>query len=312
MSKTQKLFDLVAYVNMKRRFTANDVANEFGISVRTAHRYLSELDSIGVPLYTEPGRNGGYRVLSVRMLPPIIFNEDEALAIFFAFQSLQYYKSLPFEVDITSATRKLFLGLPQDVKPQVENLKSILSFGHRKRELETPLLKKLIQKATQKKVIRIQYQLENHMIERVIYPIGIYSNDGIWYLPAHDYEKQGIRLFRADRVIAIEDVEGNFEVVTESLADILCSYKVKEPVHLYVELSDRGVHLCRDNPLFETNMQYNTDHPGGYVDTTIAKSDIEFVGQYFMGLGKDAKVIEPPEMKEYICSFAQNLLGQYK
>lgn len=152
MSKSQKLFDLIAYVNMKRSFTANDVAKEFGISVRTAHRYLLELDTMGIPLYTEPGRNGGYRVLSNRMLPPLIFSEDEALAIFFAFQSLQYYKSLPFEVNIASVSRKLFLGLPADAKPQIENLKSTLAFWRRKREIETPQLKRLIQKAVQKKL----------------------------------------------------------------------------------------------------------------------------------------------------------------
>lgn len=149
MGKAQKLFDLIAYVNTKRQFTASEVARDFDISVRTAHRYLLELDGMGVPLYTEPGKNGGYRLLSGRMLPPIIFNEDEALAIFFAFQSLQYYKSLPFEVNITSASRKLFLGLPQDVKPQVENLESSLVFWHRKRECETPLLKDLLQKSIQ-------------------------------------------------------------------------------------------------------------------------------------------------------------------
>ncbi|CUX45486.1 HTH domain-containing protein [Clostridium sp. C105KSO13] len=136
MSKTEKLFDLINYVNTKRKFTANDVAEEFGISLRTAHRYLLELDHMGVPLYTEQGRNGGYRTLQGRMLPPIIFNEDEALAIFFAFQSLQFYKSLPFEVDIKSASRKLFLGLPGDVRPQVENLKSVLAFWNRERDIE--------------------------------------------------------------------------------------------------------------------------------------------------------------------------------
>lgn len=85
MSKLQKLFDIIAYVNTKKYFTARDIADNFNVSIRTAHRYLSELDTMGVPLYTETGRNGGYRVLSGRTLPPIIFTEDEALAIFLLF-----------------------------------------------------------------------------------------------------------------------------------------------------------------------------------------------------------------------------------
>lgn len=312
MSKAQKLFDLIAYVNTKRQFTASDVARDFNISIRTAHRYLLELDGMGIPLYTEPGKNGGYRLLSGRMLTPIIFNEDEALAIFFAFQSLQYYKSLPFEVNITSASRKLLLGLPQDIKPQVENLTSNLVFWHRKRECATPLLKDLLQKSMQKTVIKIKYQSEKEVTERIVYPIGIYSNDGIWYFPAYDYQKQEIRLFRADRVCDIEDIEGDFETVSTTLTDILYNYKIDNPVHLYVELSRKGIVRCRDNPYFETNIQYNTGGIGGYIDTIIDRSDLEFTAQFFMNLGEDAKIIEPAEMREYILSFAKKLLEYYK
>lgn len=311
MSKAQKLFDLIAYVNTKRQFTASEVARDFNISVRTAHRYLAELDGMGVPLYTEPGKNGGYRLLSGRMLPPIIFNEDEALAIFFAFQSLQYYKSLPFEVNITSASRKLFCGLPQDIKPQVEKLKSALVFWHRKRECETPLLKNLLQKSIQKTPIKIKYRSEKAITERIVCPVGVYSNDGIWYLPAYDYQKQGIRLFRADRVIDMEDAEGDFERVLATLEDVLHEYNVKNPVRLYVELSDKGMIRCKDNPYFETNIQHNTNGVGGYIDTVIDKSDLEFTSQFFMSLGEDAKVIEPKETKEYILSFAKRLLEHY-
>ncbi|GEC88372.1 helix-turn-helix transcriptional regulator [Brevibacillus brevis] len=91
MSKAKLLFDLIMYVNASRRFTAQDVAHEFNVSVRTAHRYLTELSEMGVPLYTEPGRSGGYRVLDNRILPPILLNENEAFSIFFSFQSLKYY-----------------------------------------------------------------------------------------------------------------------------------------------------------------------------------------------------------------------------
>lgn len=313
MSKTKKLFDLITYINTKRQFTASDVAKEFKISVRTAHRYLLELDSMGVPLYTEPGRNGGYRVLSNRVLPPVIFSEDEALAIFFAFQSLQYYNSLPFEVDIESASRKLFLALPNDTKPQIENLKSTLIFWHQKRETKTPLLKELIQKTAQKRAIKIRYQSQEQVTDRIIYPIGVYSNEGLWYVPAFDYEKQETRLFRADRITSVEEVPVSFpsEPPTESLTKLLNSYKIKSPIHLYIELSEKGLMRCRDNPYFETNIHPNPDGFGGFIDTIIDKSDLNFASQFIMSLGEDATVIEPEEMRQSLLSFAKKILAQY-
>ncbi|WP_372633929.1 helix-turn-helix transcriptional regulator [Cohnella sp.] len=73
MSKARLLFDLIMYVNTKRSFTAQDVAYEFNISLRTAHRYLLELSDLGIPIYTEQGRKGGYRTLKNRTLPPHYF-----------------------------------------------------------------------------------------------------------------------------------------------------------------------------------------------------------------------------------------------
>ena len=98
---------------------------------------------------------------------------------------------------------------------------------------------------------------------------------------------------------------------SSDLADILYEYRVKNPIHLYVELSDKGVIRCKDNPYFETNIQHNADGIGGYIDTVIDKSDLEFTSQFFMSLGEDANVIEPKEIKEYILSFAKNLLKHY-
>ena len=73
------------YINNKKEFTAREISEEFSISIRTAHRYLLEISELGIPLYTEVGKYGGYRVLENRILPPIIFNEEEAISIFFPF-----------------------------------------------------------------------------------------------------------------------------------------------------------------------------------------------------------------------------------
>jgi predicted DNA-binding transcriptional regulator YafY len=164
MTKTKLIFELIMYVNTKRNFTAQDIANEFNISVRTAHRYLMELSDLGVPLYTEQGRNGGYRILKNRILPPIIFDESEAFAIFFAFQSLKYYKSLPFDINIDSASRKLYISLPDDTKHKVERLESVLSFWSQKRSVSSPFLTDIIEASIENHILIIEYlsKSENH------------------------------------------------------------------------------------------------------------------------------------------------------
>lgn len=152
MSKAKLLFDLILYVNTKRSFTAQDVAYEFKVSVRTAHRYLTELSEMGVPLYTEPGRGGGYRVLENRTLPPILFNENEAFSIFFAFQTLKFYSSLPFEIDIHSVSNKLYTSLPLDMRSKIDRLGTVLSFWNNKRSAPSKYLKEIVEAAIERQV----------------------------------------------------------------------------------------------------------------------------------------------------------------
>ncbi|MGV2806679.1 HTH domain-containing protein, partial [Clostridium perfringens] len=111
-------------INAKKTFTVKELADDFGLSVRTLSRDLDELSGLGVPIYSVQGRGGGYRLLQERMLPPISFTESEAIAIFFACQSLSYFSTLPFGDGAATALHKFYRYLPADIKAQIDRLKA--------------------------------------------------------------------------------------------------------------------------------------------------------------------------------------------
>ena len=84
LSKAKRLLDILIFASAKT-FTAQEIADEFNISVRTVHRYILDLSDMGLPIYAEQGRNGGYKVLTNRVIPPILFTEEEAVSIFLLF-----------------------------------------------------------------------------------------------------------------------------------------------------------------------------------------------------------------------------------
>lgn len=182
-------------------------------TILSFHRYLVELSKMGVPLYTEPGRNGGYRMLDDRVLPPIIFNENEAFAIFFAFQSLKYYKSLPFEIDIKSVSRKLYVGLPYDIINKIDNLDSVLSFWNKRRSTPSPFIKEIIEAALGNHILYIEYKSKYKNTNRKIAPIGVYSYDGFWYMPAFDLLHNEMRIFRLDRIITLKNTQKSITTI---------------------------------------------------------------------------------------------------
>lgn len=310
MTKTKLLFELIMYVNTKRNFTAQDIANEFNISVRTAHRYLMELSDLGVPLYTEQGRNGGYRILKNRVLPPIIFDESEALAIFFSFQSLKYYKSLPFDVNIDSASRKLYISLPDDAKNKVERLKSVLSFFNQKRSISSPFLTDIIEASIANHILIIEYLSKSKNKVKKVKPIGAYAYNGLWHMPAFDIENNAVHLFRIDRILSLK----NSKVVRNvsiSLADWFNNHTVKIPLRLYVKLTREGLRQCQSEPWLEPHIVI-TSPDNGYINTEIDKSELEFVTSYFFQLGTEAKVIEPKEIVDNIKERAHNIINHYQ
>ncbi|WP_127490276.1 helix-turn-helix transcriptional regulator [Paenibacillus ehimensis] len=312
MSKAKLLFNLMMYVNAKRVFTAQDVAYEFDISIRTAHRYLAELSEMGVPLYTEQGRNGGYRVLNNRMLPPIIFEENEAFSIFFAFQSLQFYQSLPFDIQMKSVSAKLYSSLPDDVKRKIDRLDAVLSFWNVKRTVPSRYLKEIIDSAAERKVLQIEYESKEKNTHREVSPIGVYAYGGFWYMPALDLVDDVIKLFRTDRILSLTVMEKH-QNPNVSLSEWLNSHTTKTPVtplRLYVELTKEGIRQCRSQPWLEPDLMVSGSDQG-YINTVMDQSEVEFVSDYFFQLGTAAKVIEPREVIDRIYTRSLEIVRHY-
>ncbi|WP_309244083.1 HTH domain-containing protein [Paenibacillus sp. GbtcB18] len=63
LTKTQRLHDVMARIYEIQKFTVDEPAQEFHVSYRTMLRYLQELSGMGVPLYSEVGKHGGYSLL---------------------------------------------------------------------------------------------------------------------------------------------------------------------------------------------------------------------------------------------------------
>lgn len=72
MKKSERLNQMLRFINQKQQFTLQDLMQEFHISKRTALRDISSLEEIGAPIYAEYGRYGGYHLLNQMTLPPFL------------------------------------------------------------------------------------------------------------------------------------------------------------------------------------------------------------------------------------------------
>ncbi|WP_142317136.1 helix-turn-helix transcriptional regulator [Bacillus thuringiensis] len=312
LSKAKRLLDILIFASAKKAFTAQEIADEFNISVRTVHRYILDLSDMGLPIYAEQGRNGGYKVLTTRVIPPILFTEEEAVSIFFAFQSLSYYRDLPFNTEINSVTHKLYSSLQHEAKVKVDKIRSYIDFWNPKRTIETPLLNEVLTAAIENKNLHFQYESKSGIKTKHVHPIGVYAHDGLWYLPSYDFGRKKVLLYRVDRILSILSMEENTDTFM-NLEEWFASNSnvVHNPTQLHVLLTTEGVRQCKSVPYLEEFVIVNEDGTG-YINSTIDKGEINFITPLFYRLGKDAKVLEPKELTDGLRIRAKEILHMYE
>ncbi|TLS52781.1 YafY family transcriptional regulator [Paenibacillus antri] len=301
MQKSQRLIQLMMRINAKRSFTVRELADEFGLSTRTITRDLQELSELGVPVYSIQGRGGGYKLLQERLLPPISFTENEALAMFFACQSMDYFSSLPFGEGADAALHKFYHYLPADVREQIDRLKSRVMFWSPYRSMSAEVLQTLLQAIMIRSVVTIQYKSSRGVSERNIQPIGLYASSGYWYCPAYCFTREDIRQFRADRILSAE-LNGTVPCRSDISQKTLLDKPNKDDLEqttLELEMTKKGVWLLESNPRFGPFIRRNEDGSGA-LTMEIAVQDLNFYVDMIWQWGDEVKIVGPAEAKAYM------------
>lgn len=313
MSKAERLIEMMITINAKRHFTVGELANEFSVSKRTVLRDLQALEQAGLPLYSEVGAAGGYHVLKERILPPITFSENEAKAIFFSCQALQFYKDLPFEQETISVLKKFLNCLPLDMQNSITQIQNKVVFWTPDRHCSSPLLKRIFHIVSNNLAATIKYSSAHSESTRTIIPIGLYSMTGLWYCPAYCMKSNEIREFRVDRIKKIiEEISypiGEYKIPA-SIQKYLESLEVGTDCQIKILLTEKGVKRCETEFLLAQGLKVfpNGD---GIIEMKIRQSTMEWVANYFLSFGTDATIIEPVVLKEIIKKKVVELYKQY-
>ncbi|WP_340229741.1 helix-turn-helix transcriptional regulator [Saccharibacillus sacchari] len=205
MKKAERLNAMQRYAYRKRRFTLRELMDEFGISRSTAIRNIQSLEELGLPLFAEQGRLGGYRVLDTASLPPVSFTNDEVLSLYFAMQALRSLSGDPFRVSFASIHAKFLDVVSEEQRKQIERFEHRIAFYPDESAEAGDYLEALLQAAVRGEVLRIRYAAKAKNVEpsakrgksepdslfdrtadRSFAPVATTSNETPAYLPTID------------------------------------------------------------------------------------------------------------------------------
>ncbi|MGM0877515.1 MAG: helix-turn-helix transcriptional regulator [Bacillota bacterium] len=313
VNKSQRLIEILMTINSRRKFTIRELTEQFQVSKRTILRDLQELSELGVPLYSELGVYGGYRLLNDRMLPPIHFTEKEAAALFFVSESLRNYRKLPFETEIETALKKFYHYLPPDSQAQIDRLRSKIMFFVPTRQLETPFLAELLEAAIDQYIVTITYESENGKSKRDIQCIGVYTMNGFWYCPAYCFQSQQYRVFRVDRIqslVPTKDQSKKMDMDQFQIKDWVHLDDGEQELELSVLLTQRGVLKCKSDVWLSEGLIIHQDG-SGRIQRKMAFSYVPWVVQYMIGCGSEAIVKQPTIVRELIIKQIEEIRNIY-
>ena len=117
----------------------------YDISKSTALRDIQSLEEIGVPIYSELGRNGSYKIIENSVLSPIYFSVDEMYALYFSILTLNGYKTKPFNIESIALENKFKHVLPDNVSKNISIMERTLSFEVTNHSNFSPFLKEILQ-----------------------------------------------------------------------------------------------------------------------------------------------------------------------
>ncbi|MEV4533998.1 YafY family protein [Asanoa sp. NPDC049518] len=304
MSNTPaRLLSLLSLLQTPREWPGSELAARLGVSLRTIRRDVEKLRDLGYPVHATMGAVGGYRLVAGKAMPPLLLDDEEAVAIAVG---LRAHAAAGVEEASVRALAKLEQVLPARLRQRVGALgratEPLLTWGQPTADPST--LAALATAITGRERLRFAYtRHDGTSSERQADPHKLVSAGRRWYLVAYDLDRADWRVFRADRLRSPLPTGVRFAprdlptpdaaaYVTASLTEFAPVYEAVATLHAPAErLADRIGEL--------TPIDADTCLLRGHADT------LDYLAWRLLTLGCAFEVHEPPELIAHLAALGE-------
>ncbi|NUT93275.1 MAG: YafY family transcriptional regulator [Saccharothrix sp.] len=195
-----RLLRLLSLLQTPRDWSGPELADRLAVTTRTVRNDVERLRGLGYPVHAIPGRSGGYRLGAGAALPPLLLDDEEAVAVAIGLRTARGVSGI--EETSARALAKLEQVLPSRLRHRVNGLvgavEPVSSAGP---SVPAEVVTALAAACRAREVLRFDYATHEGAVSvRRVEPYRLVHARGRWYLVAWDLERGDWRTFRADRV----------------------------------------------------------------------------------------------------------------
>lgn len=309
LKKINRIIAILTSLQAKRIVRAQDLADRFGVSLRTIYRDVKTLESAGVPVLSEAGI--GYSLVDGYRLPPVMFTREEAGSLVTGEKLMRSFSDKSLGDHYQSAIVKIRSVLKSYDKEWLDSLDETIQVRPPKElfnsEIEDSLHTVLHGIADRKSVILEYKAITDIISEREIEPVGIFHENNNWYILGYCLLRGDYRQFRTDRILAIRGTSHRFTRRHGKLSDHLRRHETFPRITVRLLVEPRVARYLS-----------NTRNNYGFVSETSTESGVEMTfhtieiaegfPRWILGFADYIRVLEPRELKDNVGTLLQRML----
>ncbi len=303
---TTRVLTVLELLQSHQRLSGPELAARLEVDTRTVRRYITMLQDLGIPVEAERGRYGSYRLRPGFKLPPLMFTDDEALALILG---LLAARKLSLAVGVTAvegAIAKIERVLPEALRERLQALQETLTLDLTPSEAvpDNEIVVVLGAAARQRRRVRLLYRAWNgEETERYFDPYGIVYHAGFWYSAGYCHLRSDLRTFRLDRALHAEMRDETFTRPPDfdCLAHVLRSI-ASTPDRWAVEVILETT-LERARQMVPPALATLEEVPGGVLLRCYAGS-LDWIAYILAGLHCPLTIRQPPELHDAMLRLA--------
>ncbi|WP_188195346.1 helix-turn-helix transcriptional regulator [Nonomuraea sp. SYSU D8015] len=206
---TQRILALLAMLQTGRAFSGDELVARLDVSPRTLRRDIDRLRAYGYPVTTQPGPGGHYRLTAGTALPPLVLDDDEAIATLLGLATLSATgRAAEGSVDEAAARAygKVDQYLPKRLRHRAGQLRASLETSTTLApSISADVLVSLADAMQRRHVVTFDYVgKDGSATSRRVHPYRHVHHNLRWYLLAWDTHKSDWRVFRIDRITGLQ------------------------------------------------------------------------------------------------------------
>lgn len=308
ITTSARLLRLLGLLQQRQLWAGSELADRLKVTERTVRRDVERLRELGYPVHGATGTGGGYRLGAGAALPPLLLDDEEAVAVAIGLRAEALGTVAGLGEASLRALTKLERVLPTRLHHLVTTLHSAtVPLAAAASTVDTEVLMAIAAACRDSELLRFDYRTRDGAeSSRRVEPHRMVNTGNRWYLVARDVHRADWRTFRVDRIGAVLATGRRFTAVDPPDAAEFVTAGMSSAPYRYQARILLAVDLAAAAGLVPPTVGHLVEAEGGTVLTTGGDS-LDGLALHLAFLGCEFEVLDPPELQAHLVELSRRL-----